>query len=95
MTPQILAQRIRVSEARVVAIVDETAGLDGDMCTCLARVFRMSPEFWMTCQKYYELRTAAANWPKICNQIKMHPKDRKTGALKIPKVKVGSENELI
>lgn len=84
MTPEVLAQRINVTKARVVAIVNEKAGLDGDMCFRLARFFRMTPEFWMNCEKYYELSSAARKWPKICKEIKMHPKDRKTGALKIP-----------
>lgn len=87
MTPQVLARRIKVSKERAIAIVNEKAGLDGDMCLRLARLFRMSSEFWMNCQKYYELRTAAKKWPEICKRIKMHPNDRKTGALKIPRMK--------
>lgn len=87
MTSQVLAQRIRVSRARVVAIVSEKAWLDGEMCLRLSRFFRMTPVFWMNCQKYYELRTAARKWPKVCKEIKINPKDRKTDTLKIPNEK--------
>jgi plasmid maintenance system antidote protein VapI len=52
----------------------------------LARFFRMSPEFWMNLQKAYELETARRDWPRICKEVPMHPKDRKTGELKVPKM---------
>ena len=87
MTTQMLAQEIKVPERRVVAIVKEKKGLDGEMCMRLARFFRMSPEFWMNCQKYYELQIAAINWRQICKEVRQHPKDRKNGALKLPKVR--------
>ena len=87
MTPRMLAREIKFPERRVVAIVKERRGLDGEMCLRLARFFRMTPEFWMNCQKGYELRTAVVNWPRICKEVRMHPNDRKTGALKVPKVR--------
>jgi addiction module HigA family antidote len=87
MTTRMLAHEIRVPERRVVAIVKEKKGLDGEICLRLARFFRMTPGFWMNCQMAYELRTAVTNWPKICREVRMHPKDHKTGALKVPKVK--------
>jgi antitoxin HigA-1 len=85
MTAQVLADEIKVPERRVVAIVKEKKGLDGEMCLRLARFFRMTPEFWMNCQKYYELQTAVTDWRRICKEVRQHPKDRKTGALKLPK----------
>ncbi len=85
MTAQMLAREIKVPERRVIAIVKEKKGLDGEMCVRLARFFRMTPEFWMNCQKYYELRIAATGWRQICREVRQHPKDRKTGSLKVPK----------
>jgi len=85
MTAKMLAAEIKVPERRVVAIVKERQGLDADLCLRLARYFRMSPEFWMNLQKDYELETARQHWPMICKEVPMHPKDRKTGGLKVPK----------
>jgi len=82
MTAQMLAKEIKVSERRMVAIVKERRGLDADLCLRLSRFLGMSPEFWMNCQKYYELETAKADWPKICQEIGRHPRDRRTGELK-------------
>ena len=84
MTAKMLASEIKVPARHVVAIVEERLGLDPEMCLRLARYFRMSPEFWMNLQKDYELETAMKNWPMICKEVLMHPKDRKTGRLKIP-----------
>src|SRR6266702_210556 len=83
MTARMLAKEINVAEQRVVAIVKEQRQLDADLCLRLARFFRMTPEFWMNMQKAYELRTAMTDWQRICREVPMHPKDRKTGALKI------------
>lgn len=87
MTSRMLAKEIKVPERLVIAIVKETKGLDGEMCLRLARFFRMTPEFWMNCQKHYELESAVKHWPRICREVKRHPKGRKTGALKMPKAK--------
>ena len=87
MTARMLAKEIKVSERMLTAILKEKKGLDGEMCLRLARFFRMTPEFWMNCQKHYELESAVKGWRRICNEVKRHPKDRKTGALKMPKVK--------
>ncbi len=81
-----LAREIKMPERRVVAIVKERKGLDGELCLRLARFFRMSPEFWMNCQKDFELETVRADWPRICKEVRMHPLDRKTGSLKVPKI---------
>lgn len=86
MTARMLAKEIKVPERRVVAIVKEKLGLDGDMCLRLARFFRMTPEFWMSLQKDFELETARRDWPTICREVPLHPKDRKTGGLKIPTI---------
>jgi len=83
MTARMLADEIKVPEQRVVAIVKEKRGLDAAMCLRLARFFRMSPEFWMNLQKAYELEMAVRDWPRIRSEVPMHPRDRKTGALKV------------
>ena len=86
MTARMLAGEIKVPERRVVAIVKERRGLDADMCLRLARFFRMTPEFWMNLEKDYELETAQRDWPRICKEVPMHPTDKKTGGLKVPKI---------
>ena len=86
MTARMLAKEIKVPERRVVAIVKEERSLDAEMCLRLARFFRMTPEFWMSLEKDFELETARENWPRICKEVRLHPKDRKTGGLKIPKI---------
>src|ERR1039458_3051242 len=86
MTAQMPADEIKVPERRVVAIVKERQGLDADLCLRLARFFRMTPEFWMNLQKGYELEAARQDWPRICKEVPMHPRDRKTGGLKVPKI---------
>jgi addiction module HigA family antidote len=84
MTAKMLAQEIKVPERRVVAIVKERRGLDANLCLRLARFFRMTPEFWMNMQNDFALETARKDWPRICKEVRLHPKDRKTRALKIP-----------
>jgi addiction module HigA family antidote len=86
MTARMLANEIKVPARRVVAIVKERKGLDADLCLRLARFFRMSPEFWMNMQKTYELETMMREWPKICRDVPMHPRDRKTGQLKTQRI---------
>ena len=87
MTPRMLVKEIKVPERLVIAIVKEKKGLDGERCLRLARFFRMTPEFWMNCQKHFELQSAVRNWRRICKEVKRHPKDRKTGALRLPNIK--------
>jgi addiction module HigA family antidote len=86
MTARMLAREIKVPERRVVAIVKERRALDADSCLRLARRFRMTPEFWMNLEKEFELETARQDWPRICKEVPLHPKDRKTGGLKVPKI---------
>ncbi|MDR3738393.1 MAG: HigA family addiction module antitoxin [Terracidiphilus sp.] len=82
MTAQMLAREIKVPERRVVAIVKERRALDADLCLRLARFFRMPPEFWMNLEKDFELETARQDWPRICKEVPLHPRNRKTGELK-------------
>jgi len=77
-----LQREIKVPERRVVAIVKERRGLDADLCLRLARFFRMTPEFWMNLEKDFELETARLDWPRICKEVPLYPRNRKTGELK-------------
>jgi addiction module HigA family antidote len=86
MTAQMLAKEIKAPERRVVAIVKERRGLDADLCLRLGRSFRMTPEFWMNLQKGYELEAAEKDWPRICKEVPLRPKDRKSGELKARKI---------
>jgi addiction module HigA family antidote len=88
MTAKMLAREIKVPERRVVAIVKERQSLDAEICLRLARFFRMTPEFWMNMQKAFALETAKTNWPRICKEVELHPKDGKTGGLKVPTLSV-------
>ncbi len=81
-----LAHEIKAPERRVVAIVKEGHGLDANLCLWLARFLRMTPEFWMNLQKDFELETARQDWPRICKEVRLHPKDGKTGGLKVPRM---------
>ncbi|MGA7856949.1 MAG: HigA family addiction module antitoxin [Terracidiphilus sp.] len=76
MTARMLAKEIKVPERRVVGIVKERRGLDGEICLRLARFFRMSPEFWMNLQKAYELEIAMEDWPRICREVSMRAGNR-------------------
>ena len=41
---------------------------------------------WMNLEKDFELETAWRDWPRICKEVPLHPKDRKNGGLKVPKI---------
>lgn len=84
ITAELLAKKIKVPKYRVASIVRERKTPDSDMCLRLARYFRMSPEFWMRITKDYELETSLKQWPTICKEVSRHPKDRMTGALRVP-----------
>jgi addiction module HigA family antidote len=77
------AEEIRAPERRVVAIVKERRGLDADMCLRLGRFFRMTAEFWMNLEKDYELEAARKDWPGICKEVRISPRDGKSGELRV------------
>ena len=83
MTARMLAKEIKVPEQRVVAIVKERRGLDADMCLRLGRFFRMTAEFWMNLEKDYELEAARKDWPGICKEVRISPRDGKSGELRV------------
>lgn len=83
MTARVLAHSIQMPAGRVIAIVEERRGLDGEMCLRLARYFRMTPRFWMNLQKAFELETSMQDWQRICREVPMHPRDPKTKGLKV------------
>lgn len=59
MSPNALAQALRVPATRIGEIVNERRSVTADTALRLARFFRTSPEFWMNLQAAYELRKAA------------------------------------
>ncbi len=53
-----LADAIAVNPARLQAMIDGTARIDGELDLRLARYFRMSEGFFMGLQDDFEIRTA-------------------------------------
>lgn len=53
-----LAKAIAVDSARLQAVIDGTARVDGEMDLRLARYFRMSEGFFLRLQDQYEIREA-------------------------------------
>lgn len=53
-----LAEAIAIAPARLQALVDGTARIDGELDLRLARYFRMSEGFFLGLQDDYELREA-------------------------------------
>jgi hypothetical protein len=40
----------------------------------------------MNLEKDFELEAVRKDWPRICREVTAHPKDGKTGGLKVPKL---------
>ena len=81
-----LVREVKLPGRRVVVIVKEGRERDADLCMRPVRFFRMSREFRMNLEKDFELEAARENWPRICREVPMHAKDRKTGGLNVPKI---------
>ena len=58
MTAHALSQAIRVPATRVNDIVNGRRGITADTALRLGRYFGNSPEFWLSLQAAYDLRTA-------------------------------------
>lgn len=86
-----LAKALHVPPRRILEIVNERRGLNGEMVLRLARYFGMSPQFWMRMQTHYELTTAEDTMARtIRREVRPAPRDPMTGELKA--VKIGREN---
>jgi len=78
-----LAIALRVPTTRIAEIANERRGITADTALRLARYFSMSPEFWLNCQKRYELEMARdVVEAQIHESIVPAARDPKTGALK-------------
>lgn len=60
LTPNALAEDLRVPANRMYGIVKEERAITPDTALRLSRYFGTSPEFWMNLQMNYELRRELA-----------------------------------
>ena len=58
ISPERLAESIRVPTDTINAILDGNQPITGDIAVRLGKAFYMSPEFWLNLQKLYELEAA-------------------------------------
>jgi addiction module HigA family antidote len=65
LTASDLARGLKVPPNRITGILHERRGITADTALRLARFFGMSAEFWMNCQKAFELRTAELTSAKL------------------------------
>lgn len=77
-----LAIALRVPTTRIAEIVNERRGITADTALRLGRYFSMSAEFWMNCQKRYELESARDAAEAVINESVIPAlRDKKTGSL--------------
>jgi len=62
-----LAHALKVPPNRITMLVAEKRGMTAETALRLARHFSMSAEFWMNCQKAYELRLAEQTYAETIN----------------------------
>jgi addiction module HigA family antidote len=65
VTATALSRQIKVPPNRVTEIVNGRRSITGDTALRLGRWFRTSPQFWLTLQGNYDLRTAEERAPEI------------------------------
>ena len=70
ISPEQLAQDINVSEKEIKQICCEKRGISPNIAVRLAVYFDMSVEFWLNCQKHYELRCSAEEIKTVRKEIK-------------------------
>jgi antitoxin HigA-1 len=69
-----VAKACNVPRTRIERIVRGELGISADTALRLARLFDMTPEFWMNLQKHFELETAKLELADTIDAIK--PLDR-------------------
>jgi plasmid maintenance system antidote protein VapI len=75
---------IRVPTTRITEIVNERRAITADTALRLARLFRMTPEYWMGLQIDYDLELAHDKLEEtIDRDIQPLPIDKATGSLKV------------
>ena len=79
-----VAMAIRVPTTRISEIVNERRGITADTALRLARLFHMTPAYWMGLQADYDLETAMDQIEHTLKRdIRPLPIDKATGALKV------------
>ncbi|HVG27502.1 MAG TPA: HigA family addiction module antitoxin [Acidobacteriaceae bacterium] len=79
-----VALAMRVPTTRITEIVNERRGITADTALRLAKLFRMTPEFWMGLQIDYDLDLAMDQLEETINRdIQPLPIDKATGSLKV------------
>ena len=70
ISPEQLAQDINISEKEIKQICSEKKGISPNIAVRLAVYFDMSVEFWLNCQKHYELRCSESEIKTVRKEIK-------------------------
>ena len=79
-----VALAMRVPTTRITEILNERRGISADTALRLAKLFRMTPEYWMGLQIDYDLEVAMDQIEKIIDRdIHPLPIDKVTGSLKV------------
>ena len=79
-----VALAMRVPTTRITEILNERRGISADTALRLAKLFRMTPEFWMGLQIDYDLEIAMDQIEEIIDRdIHPLPIDKATGSLKV------------
>lgn len=79
-----VAMAMRVPATRITEIVNERRGITADTALRLAKLFRMTPEFWMGLQADYDLEMAMDQIEQVLEkEIQALPIDEATGSLKV------------
>ena len=79
-----VALAIRVPTTRITEILNERRGISADTALRLAKLFRMTPEYWMGLQVDYDLDMAMEQLEQtIDRDVHSLPIDEITGSLKV------------
>ncbi|HSE74044.1 MAG TPA: HigA family addiction module antitoxin [Dongiaceae bacterium] len=71
LTARAFAAALRVPHNRITAILNEQRGISADTALRLAAYFGTGPEFWMSLQQAYDLKTTeAARGAAIRKQVR-------------------------
>ncbi|HEX6118551.1 MAG TPA: HigA family addiction module antitoxin [Dongiaceae bacterium] len=71
LTARAFAAALKVPHNRITAILNEQRGISADTALRLAAYFGTGPEFWMSLQQAYDLKTAeAARGAAIRKQVR-------------------------
>ncbi len=79
-----VALAIRVPTTRITEILNERRGITADTALRRARLFRMTPDYWMGLQADYDLEVAMDQLEQTLDRdVNPLPIDEATGALKV------------